>query len=160
MQSPVAQATAGSSSTGTSTSSVTPADEVGFNALVPRYSATQPATTATSTSADTSTDPDQAADDAYWAAQPPAVQALRTMTNQTQRTELATQLASEGYTIDNAIMVWGWDAGQVTSMRESAGYTWVPSLMQANVTAAPGLTAPGMTSYDPTNPPAGSITVS
>ncbi len=82
------------------------------------------------------------------------------MTNQTQRTELATQLASEGYTIDNAIMVWGWDAGQVTSMRESAGYTWVPSLMQANVTAAPGLTAPGMTSYDPTNPPAGSITVS
>jgi len=45
-------------------------------------------------------DAQQAFDDAYWAAQPAPVQALRTMQDPEQRTGLATQLANEGYTID------------------------------------------------------------
>jgi len=102
---------------------------------------------------------DQAYDDAYWAQQPPAVQQLRDM-NYDQRVQVGSQLAAEGYTIDVPIMIWGWDPAKVTATREAAGYTWVPSALQANVTAAPGITAPGLTPYDPNNPPAGSIAVS
>lgn len=99
-------------------------------------------------------------DNNYWAQQPAAVQPLRTMQNQDQREAMATQLASEGYSIDVPIMVWGWDPSVVTSMRQSEGYTWVPSALQNPVSLAPGLTAMGTTSaYDPTKPPAGSIAV-
>jgi hypothetical protein len=144
---------------------------VGFNALVPRDTAaastvvtdasttTSPASTTSSSSPFAHWYADNAADDAYWSQQPPAVQQLREIQNPEQRQALASQLASEGYTIDNAIMVWGWDAGQVTAARQADGYTWVPSATQASVTAAPGLTAPGLTPYDPNNPPAGSIIV-
>jgi hypothetical protein len=99
-------------------------------------------------------------DNNYWAQQPAAVQPLRTMQNQDQREAMATQLASEGYSIDVPIMVWGWDPSVVTSMRQSEGYTWVPSALQNPVSLAPGLAAMGTTSaYDPNNPPAGSIPV-
>ena len=104
-------------------------------------------------------DPLQSFDDAYWAAQPAAVQQLRTIDDQGQRTTMATQLATQGYKIDVPIMVWGWDPSQVTSLRQSYGYTWVPSALQNPVPVAPGLAQPGMQSYDPNNPPAGSITV-
>ena len=100
-----------------------------------------------------------AADDAYWAQQPAAVQQLRNMQDFDQRKTVASQLAAEGYTIDVPIMVWGWDPSKTMAARQSYGYTWVPSALQAPVTAAPGITAPGMTSYDPSNPPAGSILV-
>jgi hypothetical protein len=99
-------------------------------------------------------------DDAYWAKQPAAVQQLREIDNMDERKALAAQLASAGYTIDVPIMVWGWDAGKVMQARESYGYTWVPSALQPNVTAAPGISAPGLTPYDPANPPAGSILLS
>jgi hypothetical protein len=101
----------------------------------------------------------QSRNDAYWAKQPAAVQALRTITDQGQRTLMATQLATEGYKIDVPIMVWGWDPSQVTSLRQSYGYTWVPSALQNPIAVAPGLTDPGMQTYDPNNPPAGSIAV-
>jgi hypothetical protein len=100
-----------------------------------------------------------AADDAYWAAQPAAVQQLREISNQPQRQQLAMQLASQGYSIDVPVMVWGWDAGITTQLRESAGYTWVPSGLQQPVSEAPGLTSPGFTPYDPAHPPPGSILV-
>jgi len=101
----------------------------------------------------------QAFNNAYWAKQPSAVQQLRTMSDQGERTIMATQLASQGYKIDVPIMVWGWDPSQVTSLRESYGYSWVPSALQNPIPVAPGLTDPGMQSYDPNNPPAGSIAV-
>jgi hypothetical protein len=105
-------------------------------------------------------DAQQAFDDAYWAAQPPAVQALRTMQNPEQRTVAATQLASEGYSIDVPIMVWGWDPSITTAMRQADGYTWVPSAMQNPVEDAPGLSGYGNTpGYNPNTPPAGSIAV-
>jgi len=100
-----------------------------------------------------------AADDAYWAAQPPAVQQLRDMQDFDQRKTVAANLAAEGYTIDVPIMVWGWDPSKTMQARQSYGYTWVPSALQAPVTAAPGITAPGLTPYDASNPPAGSISV-
>ena len=106
-----------------------------------------------------SQDPVQSFNDAYWAKQPAAVQQLRAINDQGQRTILATQLASQGYKIDVPIMMWGWDPAQVTSLRQSYGYTWVPSALQNPVGVAPGLSAPGMQPYDPNNPPAGSIAV-
>src|SRR5581483_10445408 len=45
-------------------------------------------------------DPAQAFNDAYWAKQPAAVQALRYVADPDQRSQMAGQLASEGYTID------------------------------------------------------------
>lgn len=105
-------------------------------------------------------DAQQAFDNAYWAQQPAAVQPLRTMQNQEQRTALATQLANEGYSIDVPIMVWGWDPAVTTAMRQADGYTWVPSALQTSVPDAPGLPAQGtLSAYNPNNPPAGSIAV-
>lgn len=105
-------------------------------------------------------DPQQAFDDSYWASQPAPVQALRSMQDPEQRTELATQLANEGYSIDVPIMVWGWDPSVVTSMRQADGYTWVPSALQNPVEVAPGLPSFGTSAaYNPNNPPAGSIAV-
>ena len=102
---------------------------------------------------------DSAADDAYWAKQPAAVQQLREIADQPQRQQLAEQLAAQGYSIDVPVMVWGWDAGITTQLRESAGYTWVPSAMQQPVSEAPGINTAGLTPYDPSKPPAGSILV-
>jgi hypothetical protein len=105
-------------------------------------------------------DAQQAYDDSYWASQPAPVQALRTMQNQEQREATATQLASEGYSIDVPIMVWGWDPSITMAMRQSEGYTWVPSALQASVEVAPGLSSLGTSAaYNPNNPPPGSITV-
>jgi hypothetical protein len=99
-------------------------------------------------------------DQAYWASQPPAVQALQSIIDQDQRETAAAQLASEGFTIDVPIMVWGWDAYLVMTMRAQFGYTWVPSALQPPVTIAPGDVQPGVVAYDPLHPPAGSIKVS
>jgi hypothetical protein len=105
-------------------------------------------------------DAQQAFDNAYWAQQPAAVQPLRTMQNQEQRTALATQLANEGYSIDVPIMVWGWDPAITTAMRQADGYTWVPSALQTSVQDAPGLPTQGtLAAYNPNNPPASSIAV-
>jgi len=98
-------------------------------------------------------------DDAYWAKQPAAIQQLREIDDRDQRLALGAQLAHQGYSIDVPIMIWGWDAGKVTAMRQSNGYTWVPSALQEPVTAAPGLTGPGIIPYDPLHPPVGSILV-
>lgn len=102
---------------------------------------------------------DAAYDAAYWAAQPAAVQQLQNIQDPDQRTQVATQLANEGYTIDVPIMVWGWDAGTTMQQREADGYTWVPSALQQPVTAAPGITGQGIVPYEPTDPPPGSIPV-
>ena len=99
------------------------------------------------------------ADDAYWSKQPAAVQQLRGIDDLGERKQLGEQLASEGYSIDVPIMVWGWDAGKVTAARESYGYTWVPSAMQQPVSAAPGITGAGILQYNPAHPPSGSIQV-
>src|SRR6204780_4714587 len=99
-------------------------------------------------------------DQAYWASQPPAIQALQSIADQEQRATAAAQLATNGFTIDVPIMVWGWDAFLTMTMRAQFGYTWVPSALQPPVSIAPGIAQPGVVSYDPLHPPAGSIKVS
>ncbi len=98
-------------------------------------------------------------DDAYWAMQPSAVQALRDLPD-SARGAAAQALASQGYTIDVPIMVWGWDPLATMVQRQIDGYTWVPSGMQDSLPLGPGITFPGRQSYDPTSPPPGSIMVS
>jgi hypothetical protein len=123
----------------------------------PTSPASEPATAEMQPTA--AADPTLAYDNSYWAQQPAAVQALRTMP-ESERQTYATQLASQGYQIDVPIMVWGWDPSMVTSMRQADGYTWVPSGLQNPVQIAPGIGAMGtLAAYDPNNPPPGSILV-
>lgn len=98
-------------------------------------------------------------DDAYWAQQPTAIQQLRNIQDPDQRKALGEQLASEGYSIDVPIMIWGWDAAKITAARESYGYTWVPSALQQPLSAAPGIQSPALNPYDPKHAPAGAIQV-
>jgi hypothetical protein len=99
--------------------------------------------------------------DAYWDAQPAPVQALRNMPDGTAKDQLALKLANEGYSIDTQIMVWGWDPQMTMTVRENQGYSWVPGYGQSNIPVGPGLSMPDDPStYNPGNPPAGSIQVS
>lgn len=103
--------------------------------------------------------PVQTFDDQYWASQPPAVQALRDLDDLDARQRLAGELMGAGYKIDVPIMVWGWGAQNTTNLRQAYGYTWVPHAMQEAIKIAPGLSMPGVDSYDPHNPPPDSIPV-
>jgi hypothetical protein len=136
----------------TASNAVTPA--IGFNALVPKSTIV---VTPPPPAAPVTTDTVQSADDAYWAKQPSAVQQLRNIDDYSQRVSLGALLASEGYSIDTPVMLWGWDPGKTTQLRQQFGYTWVPSALQSPVTAAPGIGGAGITPYDPAHPPAGSI---
>jgi len=103
---------------------------------------------------------DDAADDAYWNKQPAAVQQLREMESPEDRQALASQLMSQGYSIDYSIMVMGMDAAKTTALRQAYGYTWVPSAGQNPIELAPGLPGFGsLQQYDPDHAPAGSIAV-
>jgi hypothetical protein len=74
---------------------------------------------------------------------------------------LANQLASQGYSIDKSIMVWGYDPMKTMVTRQIYGYSWVPTLnQQVDATPPPGFALPGQTPYDPAHPAPGSITVS
>lgn len=132
---------------------------VGFNALVPKDTPIQPAAPAPSRPAAQHWYASDPVADAYWSKQSPAVQQLREIDDYGQRQALGAKLASQGYQIDVPIMVWGWDAGKTTDLRKGFGYTWVPSALQASVSAAPGLTGAGIVPYDPGHPPQGSMTV-
>jgi hypothetical protein len=99
--------------------------------------------------------------DAYWDAQPAAVQALRNMPDGAAKNQLALNLANAGYSIDTQIMVWGWDPQMTMTVRENQGYSWVPSFGESNIPVGPGLSMPGNpSSYSPSNPPSGAIQVS
>jgi hypothetical protein len=102
-------------------------------------------------------------DQLYYNAQPLAVQALIEAQMQigTARTKAFAALAAQGYSIDEEIMVLGQSPTVITAQRVQYGYTWVPQMLSANVTLAPGLTFPGVPSYNPLPPfPPGSIVVS
>jgi hypothetical protein len=168
--------TAGTTSTTasatTGAAAVTPfsAASTAANAVsaTPAASSTAATTTETTPSAPSATsaaeasssvESDESYDNAYWASQPSAVQALRNIDDYSQRSELAAKLSAEGYDIDVPIMVYGWDPAKITAARESYGYTWVPSAAQTPVEQAPGISTPGGTAYNANNPPAGSIAV-
>jgi hypothetical protein len=98
--------------------------------------------------------------DAYWAMQPEEVQALRTIQDPVERGLLAQELSQQGFAIDPNIMLFGWDPYMTMKMRMEEGYTWIPALGQSNIPVSPGLSYPGLPSYDPGHPPPGSIPVS
>ena len=97
--------------------------------------------------------------DAYWATQPPAVQQLRDLPTDAARSSMAHDLADQGYLIDVPIMVWGWDPLATMIVRRNQGFTWVPSAKMDSLKVAPGISFPGLPSYDPKNPPDGAIPV-
>lgn len=101
----------------------------------------------------------------YWASRDPRIQALQKLNNVSSdgthpRFDQAVVLAQQGLVINAVIDAWGTDAGQIMALWEFYGYTWVPSILQPGVQEAPGFNQPGLTPYDPNNPPAGSIKVS
>lgn len=116
---------------------------------------------------------------AYVASKPPEIQALFVGTAYAQgpeqapldaatRYQMAMAAAKKGISADGktAIIVdanidaMGADPLLEQADRQEDGYTWVPSMIQPNVPVPPGVNFPGVTPYDPNNPPAGSIKVS
>lgn len=69
------------------------------------------------------------------------------------------RLARVGHIIDWAIMAQGHDPYIVMKMRHDVGATWAAAWLQPVPLLAPGLTFPGLPSYDPDNPPPRSIMV-
>ena|SRR5271168_3125273 len=135
-------------------SSVTPTSTTSVPASTQTPASPTPASANDASANDTS---NMTPDQAYWAAQPPAVQALQTMPTD-QRYYAAQELALQGYAIDVPIMVDGQDPVATMMQRQADGYTWVPSALQANIPVGPGIMWPGP-AYDPNNPPPGSILV-
>jgi hypothetical protein len=122
---------------------------------------TAPVQQVTKPTAQTVAPANETEEQAYWAAQPPAVQALQNMPVGAARNAAALQLANQGYSIDTQIMVWGWDPQMTMQIRENQGYSWVPSYGQSNINVGPGLSMPGDTNtYSPGNAPSGAIEVS
>jgi hypothetical protein len=103
--------------------------------------------------------------DIYWAAQPPAVRALRPLPSGNERDIKAQALAQSGYLLDVPVMVWNWDPVTTMGVRQQLGFTWVPSALQAPLNGAVGTGAPPSGSirvstnaadyppYDPPSPP-------
>jgi len=87
--------------------------------------------------------------DAYWAAQPSAVQIMRNIPDLGGRSAMAQTLADQGYKIDTQIMVWGWDPMKTMAARQMYGYAWAPSWGQKEVPIQ----------NDPSAGPPGSIAV-
>lgn len=82
-------------------------------------------------------------DAAYWAAQPPAIQALQ---GSAERVQLAAQLANQGYLIDYDIMALGEDPYDIMLLRAQYGYNvGVPSMLLQPIGAVPGYAVPGLT---------------
>ena len=107
---------------------------------------------------DTGTATQKQYQDNYWNSLPSQVQALRNLpADSPERIKLAQDLSKQGFSIDPQIMIQGEDPYMSIKNRMDAGYTWSPSLGQSVTSVAPGLTFPGLPSYDPNNPPAGSI---
>lgn len=128
------------------------------NATTPAASTATATATATATGAAVVDKSKMTPDDAYWAEQPPAVQALRNMPPD-QVGQAALALAKQGYKIDVPIMVWQWDPLTTMIERQNYGYTWVPSALDSPVLLPPGLSFPGLPNYDPNNGPADAIKV-
>lgn len=105
-----------------------------------------------------STPTQEAFDELYWSVQQTAVQKARGLSYYAALS-LAGQLAQEGYVFDAAVVAWGYDPFLITQERLGYGYTWIPSAGMPPITIAPGLSQPGVPSYDPAIIPPGGIPV-
>lgn len=97
--------------------------------------------------------------EAYWASQPAEIQPLMYANTEALRQKMGHEYADAGFIIDVPIMVWGWDPLSTMIVRKNQGYTWVPSANMPPVAVQPGITFPGLPTYDPKVIPAGGIPV-
>jgi len=91
-------------------------------------------------------------DAAYWAHQPPAVQALQAISDPTERNKQGAQLAAEGFVIDDRIMITGWDAYSIMGLRADFGLSYVPSAFELGTGSIKVSTS--LADYPPFVPPA------
>lgn len=103
--------------------------------------------------------PITATDQEYYSSRPLAVQALYSMPQGASRSAAAMALAVQGYVIDAVIDAQAQAPILTMFFREQYGYTWIPSALGSPVYLPPGLSYPGLPTYDPTSPPSGSIQV-
>lgn len=97
--------------------------------------------------------------DIYWNSLPPALRAFRNY-NELEKAAHSTEVAALGYKLDVPIQVWGWDPVCIMLVRYGQGFTWVPSALEPPVYVGPGLSFPGLPSYDPKTPSPRGIKVS
>lgn len=97
--------------------------------------------------------------DWWWSQQPEPIKELRKVQNFAERRDKALALARQGYLIDGSIVVAGVDPLAIMELRRKYGYTWIPAYDEKPILVAPGVTFPGLPSYDPSNPPPRSIPV-
>lgn len=111
----------------------------------------------------------QTFDTSYIASRDPRVQDLfagtcgqpGTALDPSVRMTTAFDLATDGLLIDAPIDAEGGDPYIIMYERQQYGYTWVPSALALPITLAPGLSFPGVPSYNAAKPyPPGSIVVS
>lgn len=81
----------------------------------------------------------------YIASKAPVVRVLFEMETGAQRDALALKLAQQGFILDDAVDVGGYDVVTTMGIRKQLGFTWVPSAMQAplNGVIATGPVPPG-----------------
>jgi len=100
-------------------------------------------------------------DETYWAAQPPQIRVLKNL-NEPALSTAAKDAADKGFLVDVPIHVWKWRPWLVMTLREQSGLTWVPSANQPPLNLAGDALKFGFAgrTYEPNNPPPGSIRVS
>lgn len=99
----------------------------------------------------------------YWGAQPIPVQALSGMERLTdERAAKAWDLVKQGFVIDPDIGLRGGDPYWTMFNRINQGFTWYWGLghQASNLVLPPGLSYPGLVTYDPDKPAEGSVKVS
>lgn len=98
--------------------------------------------------------------DAYNAAQPLPIQLVLASTQaQTPERDAALEALESQFPIDIYIMQKGFSPRDTMWARFQDGYTWVDAMGQSNIDLPPGFFATGRKTYDPNNPPKGSILV-
>jgi len=107
-------------------------------------------------------------DEAYWESKPPSIQKLRdldvtdgplgALTGST-RYKAALALANQGFVVDVPIMIWGWDPYLTMQLRQTYGFSVVPSALGAmNIKVStdladyPPMVPPPPPPAPPTNP--------
>lgn len=97
--------------------------------------------------------------DIFWKYFPIEVRELRD-TLPKERMALAFELLVAGYRIVSDVMIFEVDPVTYINLCYNQGYRHVPVMGQAPVMVAPGVSFPGLPSYDPNKPPLGSFPIS
>lgn len=97
--------------------------------------------------------------DMFWLYFPVEVRALRDM-EPSERFVYAMDLLARGFLLVGDVMIFEVDPITYINLCFNQGYRWVTAWGDPTVPVAPGITFPGMPSYDPAAPPKRSIPIS